>query len=438
MSRQGVNLSESGAGAVEAPTDDPLIGTALGSYELVGRIGAGDLGVVYRAYHRLLGQERALKLLPAHLSDDQEYVEPFIREARLAASLKHPNIVQLHDVGIDERFYYTVMELLPGQSLTELLRVRHRLPSARSLHLLEQLAGALDYAHDRDIAHHDLKPANIMVGPGDHATLVDFGIARALDGTQLTSTGRDIGTVAYLAPETILGTGGGITADQYAVGVLAYELLVGRLPFPGSDTEAVMEAHAHQPPPPPREIRPELTEAVEQVLLRQLSKNPDERYHTLIELVMALRTAMETRPSRHEAAAHRSAAGPRQPDPWTTLQMELQEKHRSQQGAQPEPARTSRRTFLIRTGTLAASTVAGGWLAWSLLRGRSAPAVAPGQAPSASDPRTTGTGGPAAAPSPIAPVESPTRDDDEPTSASPGRRGASGPVSASDQITARF
>lgn len=374
MSRQGISLSEADPDGIAAPADDPLIGTALGSYDLVGRIGAGDLGVVYRAYHRLLGQERALKLLPAHLSGDQEYVEPFIREARAAASLRHPNIVQLHDVGIDERYYYTVMELLPGQSLAELLHVRHRLTAARSLRLLEQLAGALDYAHDKDIAHHDLKPANIMVGPNDHATLVDFGIARAMDGTQVTSTGRAIGTAAYLAPEMVLGTGGGITADQYALGVLAYELIVGRLPFPDEDVEAVMEAHAHQPPPPPREIRPELTEAVEQVLLRQLSKNPDERHTTLMELVMALRTALETRPSRHEAAAHRTTpTGPRPPDPWTSLQIELQEKHRSQQIAQPEPSRKSRRAFFIKAGTAVAGTAVGGWLTWYLLRGRSAP-----------------------------------------------------------------
>jgi hypothetical protein len=209
---------------------------------------------------------------------------------------------------------------------------------------------------------------------------------------------------AYLAPETILGTGGGVTADQYAFGVLAYELLVGRLPFPGHDADAVMEAHAHQPPPSPREHRPELSEAVEHVLLRQLSKNPDERYHTLIELVMALRVALETRPSRHEVAAHRTAAGPRQPDPWTTLQMELQEKHRSQQSATPAPAKKSRRAFLVKAGTLVAGTAAGGWLAWSLLRGRPAPAPAPEQAPAGAAPATTAPRGPTAAPSPATPV----------------------------------
>src|SRR3954451_2018798 len=151
-----------------------MIGTALGSYDLVARLSVGGTGVLYRAQHRLLGWDRAIKLFPAPPTTDDGYAKRFVREAKLAAGLRHPNIVQIHDVGIDERCYYVVMALLNGQSLAEMLDDGVRFSPARAIGLLTQVAYALDYAHDTGIAHHDLTPTNIVVEAGDHLTVVDF------------------------------------------------------------------------------------------------------------------------------------------------------------------------------------------------------------------------------------------------------------------------
>jgi serine/threonine protein kinase len=387
---------------IDAPTDDPLVGAVLGSYEIGERIGAGEYGVVYRARHRLLGWERALKLLPASLPDDEEYVDRLIREIRVAADLRHPNIVQIHDVAIDEQFAVVVMDLLDGQSLDAIRRPGSRLRTARVMGLLEQLATALDCAHDAGIVHGDLKPANIVVGPNDRLSVIDFCTARAFGGTPVTETERVVGTPAYMAPESIRGTGGGITADQYALGVLAYELLVGQLPFAADDLLALLDAHLQQPPPSPRSIRADLSDAAEQVLLRQLDKRPDARYTTASDFVTVLRIAMEDRPSRQEIPRRAASVGPRQPDPWTSLQAELQEKHRSQQSVQPPAAKKSRRAFLVRAGTLAAGTATGGWLAWSLLRRPASPGGASRN--QSTSPGGPAPSGPSTAPSPVVPA----------------------------------
>jgi serine/threonine-protein kinase len=338
--RQGISLDESAI--VPDSSADPLIGTELGSYELVARISVGGTGVLYRAQHRLLGWDRAVKLFPATPSADDSYAKRFVREAKLAADLRHPNIVQIHDIGLDEQHYYLILELLSGKTLSELLDDSTRMPIERAVRLLSQVAYALDYAHDAGVAHHDLTPTNIVVGSGDHVTVVDFSVASATDGTYLTSNGEIVGTLAYLAPETIRGIGDGFTSDQYALGVIAYELLVGHLPFPGDDPTTVMEAHTHQAPPRPRELRPELSAAVEQVLLRQLSKEAEARYATATELTTALRAALETRATRADTPTLRLQI-PRQPDPWTSLQAELREKHLTQQTVErPAPGRMHR------------------------------------------------------------------------------------------------
>jgi serine/threonine-protein kinase len=399
MARQGISLDESEGGIIPDSSADPLIGTVLGSYELAARISIGGTGVLYRGQHVLLGWDRALKLFPATPSADDSYAKRFVREAKLAADLHHPNIVQIHDIGLDEQHYFLVMELLRGKTLAELVDDSTRMPADRAVRLLSQAAYAIDYAHDAGVAHHDLTPTNIVVGTGDHVTVVDFSVASATDGTYLTSAGEIIGTLAYLAPETILGIGDGFTADQYALGVIAYELLVGHLPFPGDDPTTVMEAHTHQPPPRPRELRPELSEALEQVLLRQLSKEPQARYPSATELATALRAALETRPTRPESQTLRLQV-PRQPDPWTSLQAELREKHRSQQGGEGSAparvrARMPRRAFLAGLGAVAAAAGgAAGYAAWTRLRA------------SAPESRSAGAdSGRRSAPSPAAPGE---------------------------------
>ena len=311
--------------AIESPVD-PMIGRTLGPYRVTGQIGTGGMGTVYRAVHAGLVQARAIKTLPPSLANDPMLIERFAREARTAARLRHPNIVQIYDVGAENGVHFIAMELVAGRSLDAMLRIEGRLPVERVLHLLAHLAAALDAAHASGVAHRDVKPSNAIVGPNDHLTLVDFGIARALGGTALTGSGV-IGTPEYMAPELLRGRGSGPSVDQYALGVVAYELFTGRRPFQAaSSPAALLYSQAHDPPPPPRTVRPDLPKAVEKVLLRQLAKEPGGRYPTCVGFVELLRAAAHSwatpRPaitpptgSAHAAAAARrrgtEAARPR-------------------------------------------------------------------------------------------------------------------------------
>ena len=270
---------------------DHLIGRTLGPYELVEWLGAGAMGAVYRAAHRLVPLQRAIKVLPAYLTD-RDSVERFRRAAGTALGLRHPNIVQVHDVGEQDGVHYIVMDLAEGISLAQRLE-EGPLPQERAVRLLRQLAAALDYAHARGVIHRDVKPANALVGSDDHLTLVDFGIAREVEGTRQTHAGLVIGTAEYLAPEVLKGRSGGKSADLYALGIVAYELLTGRVPFAG-ETMAILYAHVHDLPPRPSSLRPDLPRSVDRPLLRQLEKDPDQRYRTAEEFVAELARAVQS------------------------------------------------------------------------------------------------------------------------------------------------
>lgn len=278
---------------------DHLIGRSLGQYRLIEVIGAGARGTVFRAEQIVLRQPRAIKIPKPQLTAEPGFVERFLREARLVAALRHPNIVQVYDADVWAEYHYLAMELLTGTTLAEIVRAERALPIQRAIELLRQVAAALDYAHRDDpdgrkprVIHRDVKPENIMVEPNDHVTLVDFGIARAAEGTALTGAGGLVGSAAYMAPEVILGGDPDPSADRYSLGVVAYELLTGRVPFAGSSVVAIMDAHVNQPPPAPRSIQPSLTPAAEAVLLRQLAKDPAERYPSGAAFVGALNAAL--------------------------------------------------------------------------------------------------------------------------------------------------
>lgn len=269
---------------------DRLTGRTLGPYLLVDLIGQGGMGAVYRAIHRGLNQPRAVKVLPPQFAQDRDAVLRFQREATIAASLRHPNIVLIYDIGEQDNLHYIAMELLDGLSLRDLIQQQGALPVARALHILAQLADALDYAHARNVIHRDLKPANVILTANDHVTLVDFGIAYAAGTSRLTQTGMVVGTPEYMAPEIVSGQSSGASVDHYALGVVAYELLTGRTPFRGRSSAMIAFVEAFTPPSP-RQLRPDLPVAVEQVLLRQLALDPAQRYPTARAFVEALRAA---------------------------------------------------------------------------------------------------------------------------------------------------
>ena len=265
---------------------DIRIGRTLGPYDIEELLGGGGMATVYRGVHRSLGVQRAIKVMSSSLAANDSFVELFYREARLAAGLRHPNIVQMFDIARHDGQHYLVMELLKGRSLHEVIQQDAPLPLARVAHFVGQLADALDYAHRQDIAHRDVKPANAFVGPNDRLTLVDFGIARAADATHLTVT-HGIGTPEYMAPEVFeeqLAEPGAdhhqiaVGNDLYSLGVVAYVLVTGKVPFFGRTPNAVAYAQVNHRPPAPRSIRPDLPPAVEEIILRQLAKKPGERY----------------------------------------------------------------------------------------------------------------------------------------------------------------
>lgn len=254
-------------------------------------MGGGAMGSVYRGVHLTLGVARAIKLLRADYADHPAVRERFQREARVAAGLRHPNIVQTFDIDQDRGVQFIVMDLVPGQPLSAVLRAEGPVGARRALDILWQLGSALDFAHAHGVAHRDVKPGNVIIGPDDQVTLVDFGIARAAESSTLTGQGTTLGTPTYMAPETFTGTAPADDrrgADLYSFGVVAYELFVGQVPFPGRDTAALIRAHTTMPPPSPRLLRPELSAGVERSLLRQLSKGPAQRFATAADLVKAL------------------------------------------------------------------------------------------------------------------------------------------------------
>jgi len=269
-----------------------LAGKQLGKYQIQAALGKGGMGMVYAGYDPLLDRKVAIKVLAPHLVWEEGFVERFLREARAAARIKHPNIVTVYDVGQEQDQFYFVMEYLEGQTLSDHIRSRGALPPDEALSILQPLADALDYAHQRGLVHRDIKPSNIIVGDGLRVTLTDFGIARAAQETRLTTTGAIMGTPEYMSPEQAWGEEVGHETDLYSLAVVAYEMLSGRVPFSGTTPHAVLYKQIHEPPPPIRDARPDLPPGVETVLARALDKEPGKRYATAKEFVGELESAL--------------------------------------------------------------------------------------------------------------------------------------------------
>jgi outer membrane protein assembly factor BamB/predicted Ser/Thr protein kinase len=274
-------------------------GTALhptwsqfGRYEVIGEIGRGGMGVVYRAYEPALDRPIALKLLPEDMAGDPGVLARLRREAVSAARLRHPNIALLYEFGQVDGAAFLAMEYVHGPSLRKILEAGPLAPP-RAIALLDQIAQALEYAHGIGIVHRDVKPSNILVGAGDHAVLIDFGLADIADDPNLTGDGALLGTPQYMAPEQARGTTVDARSDQYALAVVAYEMLTGAPPFQGRGAPAIVHAQIYEPPPPPSERYPALPPAVDKVLLRALAKAPHERYPSPSAFVAGLRAALE-------------------------------------------------------------------------------------------------------------------------------------------------
>ncbi len=270
-----------------------LIGRNLGRYHLEALLGAGGMGQVYRARDPGLDRQVAVKVLAATLAQESGYLERFQREARAAGKLSHPNIVPVYDVGEQDGLMYLVMQLVPGGTLREYLARRGALPLGEAISILEQVASALQHAHERGLIHRDVKPANILMSSDGRALLADFGIVRVTQNneTALTRMGAFVGSPEYAAPEMVLGQSADQRVDIYALGVMAYQMLAGRLPFTGLNPMALLVQHAQEQPPSPRSFNPAISPAVEAVILKAMAKAPAARYQSAIEMVQALKAA---------------------------------------------------------------------------------------------------------------------------------------------------
>jgi predicted Ser/Thr protein kinase len=274
------------------------IGSVLAGYRIESLLGRGGMSVVYLAEHVRLGRKVALKVLAAPLANDDSFRERFSRESQRAAELDHPNVIPIYDAGEVEGgdadgLLYIAMRYVAGSDLRSLLKQHRRLGLGRTLFILEQVAGALDAAHDRNLIHRDVKPANILIAdPSEHVYLTDFGIAKQTTSPELTRTGVFVGTLDYAAPEQIEGLTLDARTDVYALGCVLYECLAGQPPFSREADVAVMHAHLSTPAPKLSEVRPDLTKELDRVITTAMAKPMDERYTRCPELIDAARDAV--------------------------------------------------------------------------------------------------------------------------------------------------
>ncbi len=261
-----------------------------GRYRLEGRLGYGGMSTVHRAMDTRLERQVAVKLLAEHLADDPTFVSRFQREAQAAARLIHPNIVQVFDSGLDEQTgqHYIVMEYIEGQSCAEILRDDGWMEVDDVLSIVEQACSGLDYAHRHGVIHRDVKPGNLLRSREGLVKLADFGIAKATEQSSITQVGSVLGTAAYLAPEQARGEEAGAQADLYALGVVIYQLLSGRLPYEATSlTELALKQQQELPPTLDTlvaAVNPELADAVQIAL----ALDPHDRYRTAHEMAQAI------------------------------------------------------------------------------------------------------------------------------------------------------
>ncbi len=262
-------------------------------YEVIRSIGEGGMANVYLAYDTILDRNVAVKVLRGDLSGDEKFVRRFQREALSASSLAHPNIVEMYDVGEDNGVYFIVMEYIEGKTLKQLLKKRGTLTLSESIDIMLQLTDGMAHAHDSYIIHRDLKPQNIMIKDDGQIKITDFGIAMALNATQLTQTNSVMGSVHYLPPEQASGKRCTTKSDIYSMGIIFYELLSGSLPFKGDNAVEIALKHMRDPLPSLREENNAIPQSIENIIRRATAKNPKNRYENAKEMHEDLLRALD-------------------------------------------------------------------------------------------------------------------------------------------------
>jgi serine/threonine-protein kinase len=268
-------------------------------YRLDERLGAGGMSTVYRALDGVLERQVAVKLLAEHLSEDDGFVARFRREALAAARLIHPNVVQVYDSGHDAgaHRHFIVMEYVAGPTVGQVMRERGRLPVSDAVDIVAQACEGLEYAHRHGVIHRDVKPGNLLVSPDGVVKLADFGIAKAAEDSRITQIGSVVGTAAYLSPERARGDEATAGADVYSLGVVAYQLLAGRLPFESGSLTELATRQQEGSPDPLDALNPDVPPPLARAVTRSLAPTAERRYRSAAEMRDAVRSAMDGRDS---------------------------------------------------------------------------------------------------------------------------------------------
>ncbi len=272
-----------------------LEGRLLGNrYEIIEKIGNGGMAMVYKAKCHVLNRLVAVKILRDEFTTDEEFIKRFEVEAQAAASITHPNIVSVYDVGKDGNLYYIVMELIQGKTLKEIIvEEEGPLPWRWSVNIAIQIASALEVAHKNNIVHRDIKPHNIIITEDGVAKVTDFGIAKAVSNSTITAFGTTIGSVHYFSPEHARGGYTDSKSDLYSLGIVMYEMLTGRVPFDADTPVSVALKHMQEEPKPPKELNENIPDALNDVILKAMRKDPNLRYQTATQMLNDLRRVLK-------------------------------------------------------------------------------------------------------------------------------------------------
>jgi serine/threonine protein kinase/beta-lactam-binding protein with PASTA domain len=270
-----------------------MIGRELGKrYEVIERVGGGGMAIVYKAHDSLLNRKVAVKILRQQYTNDEDFIRRFRREAQAAASLSHPNVVSIYDVGQEEDVYYIVMEYIEGTTLNDKIKEQAPLQIEEAVNITSQICDALDHAHQNQIIHRDIKPHNILIGKNGRIKVTDFGIARATASTDITQTGAVLGSVHYFSPEHAKGVTQGAKSDIYSLGIVLYQMLTGKLPFIGESPISVALKHLQEKVEEPRKVNPLIPQSVENIILKAIRKSPEERYSSAKQMLQDLDTCL--------------------------------------------------------------------------------------------------------------------------------------------------
>ena len=271
-----------------------LIGKMLDNrYEILEKIGNGGMATVFKAKCHVLNRFVAVKILRDEFTTDSEFIKRFNSEAQSAASLTHPNIVSIYDVGNEDNLYYIVMELIQGKTLKEIINEDGKLPWKWSVNIAIQIASALETAHKNNIIHRDIKPHNIIITEDGMAKVTDFGIAKAVSNSTITAFGTTIGSVHYFSPEHARGGYTDAKSDLYSLGVVMYEMLTGKVPFDADTPVSIALKHMQEEPKAPKELNEKIPVAVNDIILKSMRKDTNLRYQNAASMLSDLKRALK-------------------------------------------------------------------------------------------------------------------------------------------------